>query len=386
VIEAVGTKGHSANFQSVLDARRLLMFLCYLPLVALRVWLICTPKALTDFWVYWTSGHLFLTGENPYSAAQTYATLQMQGWTSEKHLVMICPPWTLPVTGLMALVPLPTSKILWYAICLVLDCFSALALWNYFGGEKRKSWIAIAFCLTFVPMGFAEWMGQITPLILACLTAFLLLERSKQYFLAGFFLFGFGLKPQLLYLVSLTILLWIVKKRLWTMLAGAALSYTGSTIFAYTWNHNSFDYFRNAYGPVVDTYCGLGGALRFMFGIQHIWLQFLPCVIGLAWFLRYWIKNHRQWDWRRNLPLLLTVSICSSPYFWFHDFILLLPVVIALAVRGSFRSPYTVVAYSVAQLAVFATALPPVWMCAASILWIPFYWVATMPTKRVGLA
>jgi hypothetical protein len=357
------------------------MFLCFLPLVVLRAWMLITPKALSDFFVYWSAGHLFLTGGNPYSVAQTYAVEQMQGWTSNKHLVMICPPWTLPVTGFMAQFPLQASKMLWYAICLALDCFSALALWNYFGGEKRKSWIAIVLCLTFVPMGFAEWMGQITPLILASLTMFLLLERSKQYFLAGISLLGFGLKPQLLYLVSLAILLWIVKKRLWTMLAGAALSYGGFTIFAYIWNHNSLDYLR-AYGPAVDTHCGLGGALRSMFGEQHLWLQILPCFIGLVWFIDYWAKNQARWDWRIHIPLLVVISICSSPYFWFHDFILILPALIMLALRGSFRSIYTVVAYSVVQVTVFAAALPDIWMCAASILWIPFYWVATIPSKH----
>jgi len=227
-----------------------------------------------------------------------------------------------------------------------------------------------------VPMGFAEWQGQITPLILACLTAFLLLLRSERHFLAGMCLLGFGLKPQLLYLVSLAILLWIVKKRAWTMVAGATLAYGTATVAALFGNRNSFDYFRNAYGAAVDTSCGLGGALRTVFGVQYVWLQFLPCLFGLAWFIGYWIRHQKQWDWQRHLPLLLLISICSSPYYWFHDFILILPMVVALAVRGSFRSTYTVVAYVVVQLIIFAALLPPIWMCAASILWLPFYFIA----------
>jgi hypothetical protein len=225
-------------------------------------------------------------------------------------------------------------------------------------------------------MGVAELLGQITPLILACLTALLLLLRSKRPFAAGLLLLGFGFKPHLLYLVSLAILFWIVKTRAWTMLAGAVLSYVTATAAALLYNPNSLDYFRHSFGAAMETFCGLGGILRSIFGMQHQWLQFLPSLFGTAWFLYYWFKHRRQWDWQIHLPLLLLVSLCSAPYYWSHDFILILPVVIAVAIRGGFCSFPILSAYLVVQVIVFSPELSPAWKSAASILWIAFYGIA----------
>src|SRR6202034_837125 len=119
--------------------------------------------------------------------------------------IMLCPPWSLPLMALAALSPFPTAQIAWLIISVFLNYFSAFGLWNYFGGNSNKAWVTILISLTFIPMGVAELLGQITPLILACLTAFLLLLRSRRPFTAGLFLLGFGLKPHLLYLVSLAI-------------------------------------------------------------------------------------------------------------------------------------------------------------------------------------
>jgi hypothetical protein len=125
----------------------------------------------------------------------------------------------------------------------------------------------------------------------------------------------------------------------------------------------------------------VGGALRSIFGVQQLWLQFLPCFFGIAWFLSYWVKHRRQWDWQAHLPLLLIVSIASSPYFWFHDFILILPALIAVAVRGGYRSVDTLVAYLVVQgIVVAAFGLSMAWMCVASLLWIAFYFIAKSAT------
>jgi hypothetical protein len=353
-----------------------LALLC-LPLVAFRIFMFTLHAPLGDFMTYWAAGHLFLTGGDPYSTNATFAIERSYGWPLTYPLITFCPVWALPILSAMSLLPFYAAHALWFAVSLFLNCFSAIGLWLYFGGEKRKAWIALAICLTFLPMGGAELLGQITPLILACLTAFLLLVESKRYFLAGLVLVGFGPKPHLLYLVSLAILLWIVKTRAWTMLAGAITSYGAATAAAIWFNPSSTGYFHKTFGVAMDISCGIGGALRSVFGVQHLWLQFLPSLVGFGWFLVYWRKNHREWSWRAHLPLLLLVSVSTSPYCWYHDFILILPALIAVALSGAYRSPYIMAAYLVTQAAVIVTVQWSVaWMCVVSLLWIVFYLLA----------
>jgi hypothetical protein len=359
----------------------LLALLC-LPLLAYRIFLFTLSSPQGDFITYWAAGHLFLTHGDPYSASATFAIEHTYGWTLPQPYVTFCPPWTLPIQSLMALLPFQTAKTLWFGLSLLLNAFSALAFWHYFGGAKDKSWIALLVCLTFLPMGGAELLGQITPLILASLAAFLSLIKSRQSFLAGIAIYGFGPKPHLLYLVGLGILFWIVKTRAWPILAGAVLVYGTATAAAILYNPQALGYFHATFGAAINISCGIGGALRSVFGLQYTWLQFLPSAIGALWFLSYWRQHHRHWTWQTHLPLLLIVSVCTSPYCWYHDFILILPALVALAVAGAYRRPALLGAYLATQAIVILTVQWSVaWMCVASLLWIPLYTVAEARLK-----
>jgi hypothetical protein len=336
-----------------------------------------------DFITYWAAGHLFLTHGDPYSASATFAIEHAYGWSLPQPYVTFCPPWTLPLQSAMALLPFHAAKSVWFILSLLLNAFSALAFWKYFGGEMRRAWIAILVCLTFLPMGGAELLGQITPFMLAALAAFLLLVRSRHYFMAGLALYGFGPKPHLLYLVALAVLFWIVKTRAWTILAGALLSYGAATAAAVTCNHNALGYFHATFGAAVGISCGIGGALRSVFGVQHTWLQFLPSLVGFAWFVFYWRKHRSHWDWPTHLPLLLIVSVCTAPYCWYHDFILILPAMIAPAVLRGYRSAAVLAAYLATQSIVIVTVQWSVaWMCVASLLWIAVYAVSRVSLPR----
>jgi Glycosyltransferase family 87 len=368
-----------------------LALLC-LPLLAWRIVMFTLRAPQGDFITYWAAGHLFLTHGDPFSPAATFAIEKSYGWTLPQPYVTFCPPWALPIMSVMALLTFHAAHSLWFAISLVLNATSAIALWSYFGGESRKSWIAILLCLTFLPMGGAELLGQITPLILFSLTAFLWLLRRDCYFAAGFVLIGVGPKPHLLFLVALAILFWTIQKRAWTLLVGAAVSYSIFTAAAFTYNPASLGYLHETYGAAMDISCGIGGALRSVFGLQHLWLQFLPSVIGAAWFLFYWAKHRHHWDWQEHLPLLLIVSVCTSPYCWYHDFILILPALVALAVRGAYRSGTLLAVYLLLQAVIIVTVQWSVaWMCVFSLAWIVLYRFAvasrsSVPTTPPGNA
>jgi hypothetical protein len=72
--------------------------------------------------------------------------------------------------------------------------------------------------------------------------------------------------------------------------------------------------------------------LRLAFGEHLFRLQFVPILVGLAWFAWHWRKT-TEWHWREQLPLLLLVSFVTAPYgAWPFDMVLLLPAATALFV------------------------------------------------------
>lgn len=335
-----------------------------------------SPKAgrIADFVTYWASGYLFLARQHPYSSTQMLHLERSINPVFAHPQIMLCPPWNMPIFALLGSMPYHTAQLVWFFFSVALDLFSAIGLWKYFGGAKSKWWIPVLVAATFLQMGAAEAVGQITPLILACLTAFLLLSSQKRYFLAGICLFGFGIKPQLLYLLFLAILIWIVRERRWSVLAGAltisALSMLGTAVY----NPHSLDYFHGGYKAAIDTNCGIGGILRDAFGRQHTWLQYVPTVFGAGWFLWYTRRKQARWDWQHDLPLLALVSVGTAAYGWYHDFILVLPALIAVTARGAYRSTAALACYFAAQIVMMlAGNISMPWMFTAGLLWIPLY-------------
>jgi hypothetical protein len=131
----------------------------------------------------------------------------------------------------------------------------------------------------------------------------------------------------------------------------------------------------------------VGGALRSSFGVQHAWLQFLPTAIGTAWFARYWIRNHRRWTWEGHLPLLLLVSLGTSPYAWADDYLLALPCFVALTVAISrTRTDWLVASglYLVVQIEIYSLidSAFKAWLATASLLWLVLYLIGTASLAR----
>jgi hypothetical protein len=358
-----------------------LALICCALLAAVTVRLFLPPYPLWDFSGYWSAARLFLERQDPYSSAALLALERSLGWQSRGPLVMLCPPWSLPFLAPLAKLSYAHARLLWVAITLTLDAFSAVGLWNFFGGNRRQAWIAGAVFLAFVPLGSAEGLGQITPLILALLTAFLLLVKSQRWFLAGLTLIGFGIKPQLLWLVAAAILLWALEERRFRLILGGAVSVALFWGGAFVWNRGIAGYPGSAYAAAIETSCGIGGLLRELVPGAHPWLQYVPCVFGAAWFGWYWLRHRRGWNWQEDLPLLLLVSLASAPYCWFHDFTLALPAFVALAVHRAWRLPLVIGAWLLLQVVILTPNNKPL-ASALSALWIVFWLFANSEMRR----
>ena len=59
---------------------------------------------------------------------------------------------------------------------------------------------------------------------------------------------------------------------------------------------------------------------------------------GLLWFVPYWLTQRRDWKWKEQLPLLLTVSVLTTAYGgWPFDLVLLLLPVLQTATLAARR-------------------------------------------------
>ena len=82
----------------------------------------------------------------------------------------------------------------------------------------------------------------------------------------------------------------------------------------------------------LDT-LAIGRVLRVLLKSENPTVQFLPCIVGVAWLLIYRHKRKQIWNWTEELPLLLLVSLTTTVFAWTYDLIIGLPALIQVTAR-----------------------------------------------------
>ena len=293
---------------------------------------------INDFIEYWTATRLLLQGGNPYSPTELLAAQRALGWMETEPLMMWNPPWTLSFTLLFGLLDYDTAQFVWFVSHALILFVGSQVLWKIYGGSAGKSHYPVIAVLSFAPTYFALLLGQIGPLVLLGLIAFLASVKRYAWVLAGSTLTIAAIKPHLLYLVWLALLFWTVKEKKWQLsiaflAAGISLSLLPLWFDGQVYSR----YFQLlAAGGVVRPLDwatpSLGTALAQLFAIPDAWIRWLPGLAAAAWLFWYWSHRNRQWDWLTELPLLLSVSIATASFAWTFDHIVLLPAVVQAAV------------------------------------------------------
>jgi Glycosyltransferase family 87 len=295
------------------------------------------PLPVNDFVEYWAAARLAVDGQDPYSPSAMLALEeQAVGYRFDKPLMMWNPPYVLPFVLPFALLSLTTARAVMALVAFVMIFGAAELLWRLYADDVNRRWMAWVVTATFAPVFATLAAGQISPFVLLGVVAFLWFERRGQHFASGASLLLVAFKPHLLYLIWIAIALWIVEKRRWTVLAGAVTAVVLALAAAFAadphiWTH---------YAPVWRTGWMLalyapppGGLLRAVFGWDRYWLQFAPVLVGVGWLAwRRW--STADFDLVREFPLLLLVSICTSPYGWVFDQVVLLPAVVQRVVQS----------------------------------------------------
>ena len=301
---------------------------------------------LSDFVEYWTAAHLFVKGDNPYSLIEMFRLQKALGWPEPLPLIPLNPPWILPLIAPLGFAKwYPLSWLLWVAgLALVLALSSRLLLALYSGevgilgiAESSRDRALLGF--SFYPTLMCLRLAQLAPLVLLGLIGFLWFERRNRPILAGIFLALTAIKPQVLYLVWLAILVWCFQKsRRWYVLISTTTVLGALLAVAVLVNHQVIrEYWSLASGPYAQVYVSaLGGIIRQRLGTGGVFsLQFLPPLMGTAWFAFYWRKHQGHWEWAERTPFLVTISVLTTAWGWLFDEVLLLVPIIALAAQYS---------------------------------------------------
>jgi len=292
------------------------------------------PTGVRDFVEYWSASRLLLNGDNPYAPDELLQLQRSVGWDSGAALIMWNPPWTLPFTLPFGLLSFNLGQFAWLCsqLLLVLICTQALA--HLYGGRSTSCRIEWCVALSFVPTVFVLIIGQISPLVLAGITGFLVLERRGKWLAAGAMLAVVAIKPHLLYLFWLALFLWICRYRRWQVLFGAVMAFLIVALLPVYFDRHIYRQYFDLYNlpGIVKPFDWPAPTLRNIFPLlfdhSDRWLESLPTLAGLAWLGYYWRKHQAQWQWRETLPVVLLVSVTTSFFAWTYDQVVLLPALI----------------------------------------------------------
>ena len=260
-----------------------------------------------------------------------------QGWTGSIPIMMLAPPWVLPLIE-----PLGYSRsyfAAWLLSAFLLISATALAsrmLMDLYFGSLEISEIShprvyrYLFAFTFYPVLLSLKMTQMGVLLLLAMAGFAYFQNQKRPLLAALFLSATILKPHLFILIWIVVLL----KRQWTCVAvtaGVIALLSGLVLIS---DHQIFrEYVQLMTGdyPRIALAGILGGVRSALEPHDTYWLQFIPPIVGIVWFVFYWRKHRFDWNWKERLPGLILASFLSAPYGFIHDQTLLVIPIVALA-------------------------------------------------------
>ena len=291
--------------------------------------------SLQDFVEYWAAGRLNARGENPYDPATLYRQEKEVSPGLTNAIMMWNPPWTLSLVMPFSLLPVRAAHLLWLLLQLALLWGCTDWLWRYSGGSAQHRWLGWAVALAFLPTFTLLRMGQISAVVLLGVTGFLYFSERGRWAWAGAAAALTAVKPQLVLVFAAAVLLWAVDRRRWALLAGGALTLAALTLWPLACNPRVLQQYGDAmaHEPPQMLSPTLGSLLRLAFGLDRLWLQFVPLAFGLVWLAGHWLGNRRGWDWKEQTPLLLLVSFLTTSYGgWLFDLVVLLVAVIPAAV------------------------------------------------------
>lgn len=322
--------------------RNIILVLILFALIAI-LWVIYSHIIvfpLADFLEYWAAGRLNFTGGNPYDPAQMMSLEQSVGWNYDHPLMMLNPPWIFALGMFFGVFSYPVSRFIGFLFQISIVCTCAFLLWRIYHGKKKNEWIGWVVVLTFGPILQSLKSGQATLLVLVGIVGFLYFIEKKSDYLAGIFASLVLFKPQLLYLFVVAVFLWSISRRRYQVILGMLIAIIVCLGIAWIFNLQIISQYISMikYYPLVNWMTStIGTYLRYLIDPERFYIQLVPSLLGLAWFLLFWLKHWQSFEWIIDLPKIILISIATIPYGWTHDAAVCVISVIQITILFNFR-------------------------------------------------
>jgi len=303
---------------------------------ALPFWKPEVSTNINDFVAYWSAASRIVHGQNPYAIGPVLELERAVGFTGSAPLIMRNPPWTLSIIAPLGFFTFVTAQRIWLIAAFFEILVSLKWLWDVYRVPGQSGFLTSVAIAAFSPIAVAITIGQISPLVLLGIAGFLRFEQKRRLGLAGVFLVLAALKPHLVFLLWATLLLFSLCRRSAKTLGMFALTVGIGSFIAVLFDRSIFTEYVNFMtreGVVQEVTPTLGGALRLW--LRTYAVQFVPAMLALGWLLYYASRKIRQskWSWKEQTPLLLMVSLLTTPYAWFFDQVLLVPCILQSIAR-----------------------------------------------------
>lgn len=336
-----------------------------------------------DFISYWAGAKLLVTHGNPYDAASVLPLENGAGNHYTRPLVMRNTPATMFLMAPLGWFSVWTAATIWEAALIVAALLSISLLQPFVGGKIPF----IAYC--FAPIVDCFLAGQTTIFVLLGVCLFIRFQARRPFY-AGAALLLTLLKPHLLFLFWPILLLEIVSRRQWRVVAGGliavlAASAVSTAIDPRIW----IQYFASVRAEHIEMqyFPNLAVALRILIAPRQLWPQLLPAAVGILIALALWARSRSHWEWHRQGAMLIAASALVAPYSFLVDQVLFLPAVLFCYPRA--RNPVRIIfllinaAAFVLMLRVPEMSSPvTIWVAPAMMLWC--WWVYRQQTAETA--
>lgn len=307
----------------------------------------------TDFVEYWSASRLLLHGGNPYDPQQMLVVQRELGLSRSEPLLMLNPPWSLPLILPLGAMRYPASQSVWLIVNLLALVLAVQLCLQLYAGHGMSRGVAWTMGLTFLPALTCIAIGQISALVLLGVLGFVYLRQRGSDWSAGACLLLAAIKPHCVWLVWPALLFWGVRRGRRNVLFGFVSALACATGLALMLDARAFQHWwgvLHSYGVVRRDVPTAWGWLMFSAGVHSAAIRFVPLAFGLAW-LGWSYMKRSTWCWRERLPMLVLVSLATSVYGWYFDQIVALPALFSAA-RYLQGRPRTTTSWALATYAV----------------------------------
>jgi hypothetical protein len=333
-----------------------------------------TNPGSRDFIEYWAAEQLLIHHANPYDRVATFQIERAAGFTKGRAEFWYSPPVDLLLALPLGFVGARSGLILW---TIALFAGLSLSLWLIWDLNGRPNTLLSLAGFLFAPALTCLLAGQISIFFLLAFVLFLYFYESHPFW-AGAALLPCTLKLHLFLPFAVALLLWILVRKRYSILAGFAAAFTAGCVLTFSFDSHAWSEYSQLMkteGLLNEFVPTLSETLRFQIDRSAIWLQFVPGVLACCWAVWYFWTRRDRWNWMNHGLLLLLVSALCRPYGWFFDESVLLPAVLAGMYRAA-NSRWSLLPLGLIAGVALIEALIPVPITSPYYLWTAPAWLA----------